>query len=366
MNVLLTTGIYPPDIGGPATYIPQLAYDLQKFGHNIVIVTLGTEDEQIVKKNLVIKRINRTSFVLFRLLKTMFLIRKELKKCDAVLSNGLFLETSIALKFTINRKKIRSVVKIVGDPVWERLRNKKQTELTLTEFISRRLIGSAFFLRLIFNWSWSQFNVRTSPSEEICNLVEKNLKNHKCLYIPNGVEIKNIITNKPEYDLVTVSRLVNWKNIDLVIRVAAKLHLELLIIGDGPDLQKLQELALRLKAKVSFTGKLSGQDVLPKIMKAKIFVQISDYEGLSFSLLEAMSLGLIPIVSDVPGNTAVISNFQTGLVINRDEKSLESALKLLLTNSEFSASLSRNAINEISKKYNGHVQRKKMIDLLIT
>ncbi|MGH7855709.1 MAG: glycosyltransferase, partial [Candidatus Binatia bacterium] len=41
MRVLITTGIFPPDIGGPATYVPKIAGALQEAGHQVSVVTLG-------------------------------------------------------------------------------------------------------------------------------------------------------------------------------------------------------------------------------------------------------------------------------------------------------------------------------------
>ena len=41
MNVLMVTGIFPPDIGGPATYVPAMGSELVKRGHKITVVTLS-------------------------------------------------------------------------------------------------------------------------------------------------------------------------------------------------------------------------------------------------------------------------------------------------------------------------------------
>jgi len=364
MKVIITTGIYPPDIGGPATYIPQIASDLAEQGHQVSIITLGARDEFIVESGITIKKLKRSQFLFLRILKTISIIHKELIVNESVFSNGLFLETALALRFTRRRKLRQSVVKIVGDPVWERLRNQGKTDLSLTEFTLKELTGTSLILRKIYNWVWSIFNVRTSPSAELCNFVESNCSGISCLHIPNGVEITDLKNTVPKFELVTVSRLVNWKNIDIAIRVAAKLDLSLLIIGDGPELQNLQELAKELKAKAHFTGHLTSAETKNLMSKAKLFLQISDYEGLSFSLLEAMNFGLAPIVSNVPGNTEVISNMKTGLVVEINEESLEKAINTLLSDSDLLAEISRNAHEEASAKYDGKIQRNKVIELI--
>lgn len=39
MRILITTGIFPPDIGGPATYVPQIASGLSERGHQVKVLT---------------------------------------------------------------------------------------------------------------------------------------------------------------------------------------------------------------------------------------------------------------------------------------------------------------------------------------
>ena len=361
MKILLTTGIYPPDIGGPATYIPQLAADLNANGDKVVIVTLAEKNQLVVENNVRIRKINRNYPLPFRMFITSLVIFWELRKCEALFSNGLFLESAIAL--SINKKK-HSVVKIVGDPIWEILRNRGLTNLSLTEYLAFEANNKKKFLRKIYNWSWSRFDYRTSPSLELCEMVNRNLNVENCLHIPNGVEIFPKDGDSKSFDLITVSRLVNWKNLDIVIKVASKLKQRLLIVGSGPDEMKLRDLAGLLGCDAVFTGQVTPERARELTSQAKFFIQISDYEGLSFSLLEAMSLGLVPIVSNVKGNTAVISNMENGIVIGIDESQLTKAIENLLEDKKLAEKLSKSAFMTVESHYNGNKQRKLMIDLI--
>ena len=105
-------------------------------------------------------------------------------------------------------------------------------------------------------------------------------------------------------DLVAVSRLVPWKNIDLLITVAQELQISLVIIGDGPLRLELENQSQGW-SKIQFTGSLSEDEVYSFLCKSRIFCQISDYEGLSFSLLQAMSVGLPTVLSDIAGNRQI-------------------------------------------------------------
>ena len=44
MKIVLATGIYPPDIGGPATYVRALADQLNRLGHQVIVITYGKVD----------------------------------------------------------------------------------------------------------------------------------------------------------------------------------------------------------------------------------------------------------------------------------------------------------------------------------
>ena len=116
MRILLSSGIFPPQIGGPATYVPQLSKDLESQGHEVTIITLGDKDDVCFIGKVKAIKISRNSFLIIRMIRTTFKLLKELLRSDAVFSNGLFLETACAISIAHKRK--RSVVKVVGDPVW--------------------------------------------------------------------------------------------------------------------------------------------------------------------------------------------------------------------------------------------------------
>jgi glycosyltransferase involved in cell wall biosynthesis len=157
-------------------------------------------------------------------------------------------------------------------------------------------------------------------------------------YHPNGVVLTKIENKKlmqKEFDLVTVSRLVPWKNIDKLLQSIEGTQLSLAIVGSGPDENLLRNNARNLKNKVSFLGSKSQSEITALMMKSRIFVQLSSYEGQSFSLLQAMSLGLPVVISDIPGNTEVVSNNIDGIILeNLNEEVIKSSLLKLSNNEE--------------------------------
>src|SRR5262245_44818031 len=116
MRVLIVTGIFPPDCGGPATFVPRIAEALVKRRHEVQVVTLSDVLDQSQGYTFAVRRIRRSTPRFIRVCRLVLQLTTLGKKADVVFVNGLALESAIA-KF-VNRKPI--VLKIVGDLAWER------------------------------------------------------------------------------------------------------------------------------------------------------------------------------------------------------------------------------------------------------
>jgi len=109
--------------------------------------------------------------------------------------------------------------------------------------------------------------------------------------------------------IVCVGRLSPEKQVGKIVRAFKKLikqqmpenSFQLLIVGDGPERQALENLvfALKLDSDVTFIGHQS--DVLPYLNIADLFVHLGQYEGLPMAILEAMAAGVPVIASNVGG-----------------------------------------------------------------
>jgi glycosyltransferase involved in cell wall biosynthesis len=123
------------------------------------------------------------------------------------------------------------------------------------------------------------------------------------------------------------------------MRAAAKSGVTLLVVGDGP-LRAQLERAAGEDAGLRVLGQ--RQDVRRVLAAADVFLLPSRREGLSFALLEAMSLGLAPIVSDAPGNAEAVGD--AGLVVPfGDVAGFASALSRLRDDPAFRSELSSRA-----------------------
>ena len=91
---------------------------------------------------------------------------------------------------------------------------------------------------------------------------------------------------------------------------------------------------------------------------------MSDYEGLSFSLLEAMSLGLVPIVSGNEGNRQVVEHEVNGMITAIDGSSIAQAIQAIEQSETMYEQLSKKAIECVKKNFNGKANRLRILDLL--
>lgn len=347
MKILFTSGIYPPDIGGPASYVPKLARAFRDKGYQTTIVSLRplVRGEDLREGNtILVKR----GFLPIRVIKTAIQIILQALTATRIFSNGLYLETAIAARIT----GTSSVAKIVGDPLWERKRNKGKTSLSITDFQKSDLTLLDRCNRLIYLWSFNSFNVLTCPSEELATIIRGWDVKPKVVVIPNGVEIPTLISKVKKFDLVYVGRLVKWKNVDSVVQLSSELGLSTAIIGSGPELSFLEELATSLNANCVFLGDQQKESIDRILKESKIFVLLSQYEGLSFALLEAMAAGIVPIVSDAKGNLDVVTDEFNSLIAPLDDlQALPNRVRALLNDQAKMKKLGDEALETVRNRY---------------
>jgi glycosyltransferase involved in cell wall biosynthesis len=361
MKVLLTAGIYPPDIGGPATFVPKLATFLENSGVECELISLKPPNFHPQETSYRLTLVNRFPLPIRFMICLVIIFIKTIKS-DRIFSNGLYLESALALR--VLQKK--SVAKIVGDPIWERARNRRATELSLVEFQFSKLSFRNRVIRWAYKFALNSYSVIICPSEELVDVVTGWGVNCPVICIPNGVDIHGPTFQEKQFDLIYVGRLVKWKNVDSVIRISASKNLKTVIIGSGPLEAELKALSSSLGSKSLFLGELTSEKISMYLNQSKLFILLSQYEGLSFALLEAMSCGLPAIVSNAKGNTDVVTDSFNGLIVdmeNPDSKIGE--LCLLLEDDSRYAIMSSRARETIANKYDSQKVLNQYMNLMV-
>lgn len=157
--------------------------------------------------------------------------------------------------------------------------------------------------------------------------------------IPNGVDLNFFHpTEKTNgvFRVLYAGRLHAVKNLNQLIKGFAEFtttqpaeKLELTIAGDGPERARLQKLAATLPKGelVRFTGQLSTTELRSEYQRCSVFALVSESEGMSNTLLEAMACGTPILSSDTGGSRQLISQ-DNGLILTEvSQASIGRALK---------------------------------------
>jgi len=161
----------------------------------------------------------------------------------------------------------------------------------------------------------------------------------------------------PEHLVVgTVARLDPVKGMGYWLRAAAVVaasepRARFVIVGDGPELDKLAPLAEELGV-APVTTWLGQQNAVLYYRLFDVFVLASLYEGLSIAILEAMAAGLPIVASRVGGNPELVSDGETGyLVPSQDGQAMGQAILRLLIDSEARRAMGRRARERVEAEF---------------
>lgn len=195
-------------------------------------------------------------------------------------------------------------------------------------------------------WAAARFPDATiSVSEAIDRLVKETNPLKPSAYIPNGASVWNSKDSdvlakfnlQPEEYIFSASRLVNHKGIHYLIQAYQQLETDkkLVIAGEASYTDEYVKYLRKLAAgnpNIIFTGFQGGADLAALFESAYLFVQPSESEGLSITVLEAMAYGNPVLVSDIPENLEAFSGHGY-MFRDKDVNDLRLKLSLLLQNS---------------------------------
>lgn len=348
-NILIATGIFPPDIGGPASYVPKIAGELVKRNQQVTVLTYSDKHHNDSYQYKIV-RVKRSKYRIYHYLKYFYQVIKLGRKNDVIfaqcpIASGL----PVVMANMILRKRI--IIKIVGDAAWEIAINKKMTHDNLDIFLTNSYqINYISFLKLIQSFVINKFDCVIVPSYYLSKAVSKyltpkNIQKIKVIYNSFDIldfSIIDIISEKNKLGLrgkkiiLSVARLVEWKNIDKLINIIPQLdnNIVLLVVGSG-DQSNYQKMAdqLNISDRIFFLGKIPKQKLYEIYQIADIFVLISTYEGMSHTLIEAMYMGLPVLVSNCGGNPETVDAYSKSIVVGNPNnyEQLRLAINKLLT-----------------------------------
>jgi glycosyltransferase involved in cell wall biosynthesis len=211
-----------------------------------------------------------------------------------------------------------------------------------------------------------RFIIISSDIERL--LIDQGIPATRLVSIPNGIDTTTFSPadtaeraslrtslNLPTDEVIAVfvGRLQPVKQVDVLLHAWAGLDCgRLVILGDGHERPALESLSRELGSteRVEFKGMVPN--VVDYLRAADIFVLPSASEGLSVALLEAMSTGLLPIATAIGGTTDVISDGESGLLVESgDINGLQQALDRALTDHAWRTTAAQAARATATSRY---------------
>ena len=294
MKVLLTSPVFPPDLGGPAVYVPSIGRFLVDRGHEVKVVAFCSEAEPKGHPFPVVA-IPRGPLPV-RYLKAFFAVLREAKGCDVVYVNEhLALLHVLAAKL----RGVPCVIRIMVDGAWEIAHRKGWCgdddivtfqgkrygwKVRLTQLLQRRwwgwcrhIIACSEFLRQILIQS---YGVAPDKVQRIFNGYH-GPKAEDVTQTPAEARVELGLEGDRRY-VLTICRLMVWKRVDGIIRALDGLpeDVHLLVAGDGDQEEEWRALAgeLGLEERVHWLGNVPHARIPLYIRAADIFVLNSRYE----------------------------------------------------------------------------------------
>jgi glycosyltransferase involved in cell wall biosynthesis len=343
MRILITSDIFPPDVGGPATYVPRIAAELTGRGHRVTVMTYSPVQSYVGGSSypFPVVRVSAAPPLWRRLPRTLSAVVTHGHNADIIYANGLITESVLANY--VLRKPI--VAKVVGDLAWERSRDKGWIHDDIEHFQTRRYSPKVELMRWRRNFSYARMDRIIVPSGYLREmlLLYWGLPASRVQVVYNSFEAMGqglapaAVDLPVRFKLVTVCRLTGWKGVDGLIQALPVLgpDVGLVIVGDGPLYADLVALARRLgvDGRVRFVGTVPKEQVSAYLRACDVFVLNSTYEGMPHVILEAMAAGRPVVATAVGGSCEIIEDGINGLLVPPGEPlALQQALLRMLNN----------------------------------
>ena len=320
MNVLVVSGMWPPDVGGPASHAPEVCDYLLERGHRVAAVTMA--DRPPATEAYPVRWASRRTPLVWRHVVAARLVARLARHADVVYSTGMVGRSSLGA--ALARKPI--VLKLTSDPVFERSLRWRLFGADLGAFQHARGLRIGV-LRRARDLALDRATRVIIPSEALRELaLGWGLPSEKVVVIPNPV-------SPPELDdreelrrrhglegrtLVFAGRMVPQKAIHVALdAVVRNPDVSLVLAGEGPYLERLRRLAssLPLDGRARFIGPQPRQAVFELLRAADAALLSSSWENFPHMVVEALAVGTPVLATDVGGVTEILRDGENGLLV---------------------------------------------------
>lgn len=348
MRVVLVSGIWPPDPGGPASHAPALATFLHERGHAVEVVTTAASEP--APRAYPVRWADRRSP--FRHARAAALVRACALNADVVYATSMIRRAAIGS--SLARRPL--VVKVTSDEVFERARRSGRFAGTLDEF-QQEGGARARLLRATRDAALRRASHVFFPSTYLRDVALRwSLDPGRASVVPNPAPRIPLLPSREALRaelelqgrvLAFAGRLVPAKGLETGLRaLAAVPDVTLAIAGDGPDRPALERLAreLTIDGRVRFLGSVSRDAVLRLFRAGDASVLPSDWENFPHTVVEALAVGCPVIATTVGGVPEVVVDGENGLLVPAgDVAALAAAIERFFSDAELRTRLAAAA-----------------------
>ena len=322
MKVLVVSGIWPPDVGGPASHAPDVAAFLSERGHEVEVVT--TAERAPAPEPYRIHWVSRRLPKGVIHARTTAEIARRARRSDVVYTTGMFGRSS-AGSLTARRPY---VLKLTADPAFERARRRGMVDGDIEAF--QRLPGDAAVraLRLARNLELRHARHVFTPSAYLRELtVSWGVPAHRISVLPNPFPLLPELPPREALRdsfgvegpmLAFAGRLTAQKSLGIAFDALARVDgVALFIAGEGDERGPLERRVeeLGLQERVRFLGAQPRARVVELFAAADASILSSTWENFPHTVVEALAVGTPVIATTVGGVAEVVHDGENGLLV---------------------------------------------------
>jgi glycosyltransferase involved in cell wall biosynthesis len=346
------SGIWPPDIGGPASHGPDVGRFLASRGHRVWAVT-SASDGRPELCGFPVRAVRRDRPRPLRLASGLALAAAAARDADVVYAAGMYTRSAIAASLN----SVPLVVKLVNDPAYERARRFGLFSGTIEEFQRERGDARIRALRTARNFALRRAARIVIPGRYLERLgVGWGLPPERFKVIPNAVppvdqtiprdELRRRFSmNGPNF--VFAGRFVGAKNVPLAVRALRRAPgVSLVLVGEGDDIGAIERAIAEsgVAERIAMHPALPRKDAIQWVRAADAAILPSDWEVFPHAALEALSVGTPVIATAVGGVPEIVNSGVNGLLVPPgDEEALGAAMASLAGDADLRGRLRRGA-----------------------
>jgi glycosyltransferase involved in cell wall biosynthesis len=323
VKVLIVSGIWPPDVGGPASHAPDVAEFLRGRGHEVEVVT--TADAPPPGRPYPVRAVPRHHRVGVRHYRGAALVHHRARDVDVVYTTGMFGRS--ALGATLARKPY--VVKLTADPAFERSRRRGLVEGDVDEFQRRRGGAGVALLRFARDVELRHAAHVFTPSSYLRELAlvwgvapdRVSVLPNPAPVLPPGLPPRDELRRTLALNGATLAfagRLTAQKSLERALEaVAGADGVHLVVAGEGPDRAQLEERAreLGIADRVRFLGAQPRERIVELFRASDAAILSSSWENFPHTVVEALATGTPVLAMEAGGVAEVVRDGVNGLLV---------------------------------------------------